>query len=1024
MKKIIVILIAVMMIVVMLPGSVSAIGNGDDNISVFVKTDKQYYKLGEPVKITFVVKNNGNAPVKLKFNNAQMYDFSIVNYGGGKLVYKWSKGKMFAQVITYLEIPANGQKEFNFTWNQKSNTGVSVTVGGYMVNFWLTMPGKTIVPEPGGNSPYFTSAKFEISSTVNQPFPDVFNPYQQAFVKKLFDMGLIKGYPDGTFKPDRHLTRAEAVTLILRLMHITPAGNYKQDFSDVPVNFWAFKFIEESYKRGIAKGIGNGKFSPNRSITRGEFTVMLIRALKFQYVEKANPFIDISPEYFGYKEIITAYYRGIALGVEKNKKRYFYPKNDITRGDAAVEMGRALMQFQSSSFSLIQSIEEKSFSAQEKPVSVSPNVLDYTAELDSVTNAKMYDFTEKQKEFLEDNGFLVKKSGYDTFEEFYGSNAGKPLFVSFDTFLQAYHTIFDIALRYDEINYFKNYLDIINKSLISDCMGVASSAPKSLLPDVIRDIEYLYVGEKLLDPDYKIPDFYMKGLSALYPDENLTEEIENKANAEIILIEAHKGFAVSPIFGYKEDYSQYVPRGHYTKTEDLKHYFKAMMWFGRMRFLLKPGKTKELIEMGRSQTRSAIILSLFIGSNDSLESLYDKIYEPTVFFIGKSDDLNFYNYLPIIKKIFGEKVSVKDLSDTDKIDKFINEALKLPNPKISTTGEVDVNSAKGFRLMGQRFTPDAYILQNLVYPKAGYRMMPKAMDVFFVFGNKTAGDILLNVYGEDKNKAYVSGVQELQSKFSQFTIKDWLQNLYWAWLSVLEKYAIGKRGDGYPYFMKNDNWAKKELVTALSSYAELKHDTILYAKQSYTTKSSMPILKPGYVEPNVEGFNRLITLLNMTENGLSDRGLLPKVLNDKIEFLKSLTEQALEISRKELQNEELSKNDEMYFTTFPDVVSGLFSFPEDFMAALGGSNEKVPLVADIHTDPNGGSVLEEGVGKVNTIFVVAPFNDEKYIFIGPVFSYYEFTEKLANRLTDEKWSSILKSGNTPEIPVWEASIIP
>ncbi len=1021
MRKIITYFLIISFVFAMFVG-VNAVNAENYNISVSVKTDKQYYKLGDPVHITCTVKNNGNSPVKLTFRNTQMYDLSIVSLGLGKLIYKWSKGKMFAQVITYLTIPANGEKIFDFTWNQKSNTGASVTIGDYRVNFWLALPNG--FGKPGINTPYLGYTDFQIVSTVNCHFQDVINPYQQPFVEELYEKGIVKGFPDGTFKPNLKLTRAQAVTLILRLMHVVPSSNYTQHFVDVPPHFWAFKYVEEAYVRGIAKGVGNGKFAPNRPISRGEFTVMLVRALKLPYVNKNNPFVDITPSYFGYKEIITAFYRYISVGVEKNGKRYFLPYSSITRGDAAVEMGRAMDLNKASSFTLLGSIKETPFSANENAVSVSADVPNYSVDFSRIKNVKSFDFSEKQKTFLEQNGFFIKKSDFDSFDRFYQSNGGKPLFISFDTFLQAYHTLFDLTLRYDEVNYFEHYLDQLNRGLIESCGYALLNAPKDLVPAVVRDVEYLYVGEKLLTPDYKLPSFVEQAFSIANSTENLSKEVEEKVNSEISLIDAHKGFAVSPIFGYKEDYSQYVPRGHYTKTEDLKHYFKAMMWFGRMRFLLKPGVTPQLINMGRSQTQSALILSLIIGSSDTFRSLYDKIYEPTVFFVGKSDDLNFYNYLSVAKEVFGQKVLLSELSNAEKIDQFINAALKLPNPKISTAGEADVNKSKGFRLMGQRFTPDSYMLQNLVYPRAGYRMMPKALDVFFVLGNKKAGDILLNTYNEKKNAAYVLEVKALQKEFSAFGLKEWLQNLYWGWLSVLKEYAQGEYGKGYPFFMRNNNWAKKELITALSSYTELKHDTILYAKQSYTTKSAMPILKPGYVEPNIKGFTRLITVLNMTENGLSERGLLPDVLKDKIEFLKSLTENALAISKKELTGESLSKNEMMYLATFPDAVGNLFSFPKDFMATLGGSDEKVPLVADIHTDPNAGEVLEEGVGYVNTIYVVAPFNGNLYIFTGPVFSYYEFTEKMDNRLTDQKWNSMLKNGTVPNMPVWEKDLIP
>ena len=75
------------------------------------------------------------------------------------------------------------------------------------------------------------------------------------------------------------------------------------------------------------------------------------------------------------------------------------------------------------------------------------------------------------------------------------------------------------------------------------------------------------------------------------------------------LIDAHAGFAESPIFGITEDYSQYVPRGHYTRSEALEKYFKAMMWYGRIPFYLykqKPGVKEPDME----HTRQAIMITL------------------------------------------------------------------------------------------------------------------------------------------------------------------------------------------------------------------------------------------------------------------------------------------------------------------------------------------------------------------------------------------------------------------------------
>jgi len=312
----------------------------DSNIEVKVVTDKTYYLIREPVKITYTLTNNSDALLRFTFNTTQIYDFSIVNYGLGTLAYRWSKDKTFAHVITYLEIPARSSKSFTVEWNQKTNAGNAVTIGGYRVSFWLVPEedsfGKT------GQSPYLATVRFSIVSTVNMPFPDLVDPNVQYFVKFLYLKGLIKGYPDGTFKPDRNLTRTESAVLILRAMGIMPSGSYSRDFSDVPVNFWGFKWIEEAFTRGIVKGTGQGKFSPNSEITRGEFVTMLVRAMKFTLVEKENPFVDLEPSYFGYKEIITAFHSGIIVSSWENKEIYFKPLGVLTRGDAIILMGKAI----------------------------------------------------------------------------------------------------------------------------------------------------------------------------------------------------------------------------------------------------------------------------------------------------------------------------------------------------------------------------------------------------------------------------------------------------------------------------------------------------------------------------------------------------------------------------------------------------------------------------------------------------------------------------------------------------------
>ena len=81
------------------------------------------------------------------------------------------------------------------------------------------------------------------------------------------------------------------------------------------------------------------------------------------------------------------------------------------------------------------------------------------------------------------------------------------------------------------------------------------------------------------------------------------------------------------------------------------------------------------------------------------------------------------------------------------------------------------------------------------------------------------------------------------------------------------------------------------------------------------------------------------------------------------------------------------------------------------------------LIADVHTDPNSGQVLEEAVGFSFIIYVKASIKGKDQIVQGPVFSYYEFKQPMSDRLTDEKWQRMLMEGHEPSLPKWTSEFI-
>ena len=200
--------------------------------------------------------------------------------------------------------------------------------------------------------------------------------------------------------------------------------------------------------------------------------------------------------------------------------------------------------------------------------------------------------------------------------------------------------------------------------------------------------------------------------------------------------------------------------------------------------------------------------------------------------------------------------------------------------------------------------------------------------------------------------------------------------------------------------MQTDAWKDKELITSLASWKELRHDTILYAKQSYTIGETafMPTEEKqvvGYVEPVPEFYNRLLALTRMTNNGLSKMDVLDDSAKYRLDKLETILERLIDISSRELENQKLSQNDYDFIENFGDSLN-------DVIADVDDKAKKTTIVADVHTNGNTGQVLEEGIGYVDLGTVAYRLPDGRILIdAGPVISYYEFKHLMDNRLTDE-----------------------
>jgi len=692
-----------------------------------------------------------------------------------------------------------------------------------------------------------------------------------------------------------------------------------------------------------------------------------------------------------------------------------------------------------------------------RPISASPGAPSYSLpiQLGDMANAEhVFRFLrvdDDDKEAIERNGFVVVDARapwgemYNDMVDPYLEleDKGIPCFVTSDSLLHIYHVQFDGILKCVEENEFFGDLVVMSNALLEESLAQYESFSEDLKEAARRNVAFFTVAMKLLGEEVSVPDF-----------------VSSEVGYELSRIDEHAGLNASAIFIYLEDYSQYVPRGHYTRSDALRQYFKAMMWYGRMSFLLKgsefwglAGEALVSIEDARIQTIQACLITLALDSlqagDKPIADIWNRIYAVTAFFVGLADDLTPYEYKESILKVFGSPVVVEDFNDEEKMFDLKVELALLRSPQIyGGTGQVFVlppitpkkldellEKTKGMRFMGQRFIPDSYMFQKLVFPVVQeyigtgnpftmemtpvgpMRCFPRGLDVMAVLGSDEALTILERE-GDTDYVDYDRSLNELVTLFDSFAEEDWNKNLYWSWLYAL-KSLLGSYGQGYPAFMRGTAWKDKQLNTALASWTELRHDTILYAKQSYTPPSSVPPKPaPGYVEPVPEFFNRLSALTRMMRVGLNDMNVLDSPQGRRLRDLEDILNRLVDMSIAQLEGRELSEDDYDFIRRFGDVLKPLLE---------GLSDKEGPnttLIADVHTDLNTYRVLEEGVGYVKLIIVAYTVPDGRIVLgAGPVFSYYEFKWPMDDRLTDEKWTEMLEKGDNPPEPEWVRSFM-
>ncbi len=670
-----------------------------------------------------------------------------------------------------------------------------------------------------------------------------------------------------------------------------------------------------------------------------------------------------------------------------------------------------------------------------------PANLDEFEYLDSIQIK--YELTDNELTALEDRHFVVTErlsfpSMGDAFIDIFRKDL--PVFISTDAVLQAFHMSYDKILMNLEFAIMAPNLHTVLDAMYAAYPNLLSRYQSNNdMENALGDVDlYVTMAKSLLEGSLVTPQF----ISSTFFD-----QYWNAVEAE--------QFTVMPLFTEsprKLDFSQFTVRGHYTDSQELSRYFRSMMWLGRMDFLLTqppiplPETDIRRMNVGTVLLNELLTLSLegstlsgmdeiitfMVGESDNLTSteLQDIIIDEG---IGRADDL----LDDMVYSSFQSAIELSPFSDQKILSNiFIYDGLTEPQaPPVS------------FKLFGQRFIIDSYIFSKVVFPWIRYqneniwRPMPDPLDAMFALGNDDALQLIKDEMDTYKYSSSLAGVRYLVDAYDD---EFWSQSLYNTWLNALRALNPSANDRNQPFFMNTTGWHQQKLNTQLASWSQLRHDNLLYAKQSYT--GGIACWYPhGYVEPYPEFYKQIGSFAERAGAYFSTLTVEDSLTIDRIvdhyAEVGSIADTLETLALKELDGK-LFNDSEIDFlrrvltSQWQPNGSGPPLPPDGWYMKLfflnwydeyGGPYEDDYIVADVHTQPTDefgsmvGRVLHVGVGEVNLgVYLVeqTPSGNSSLAYVGPAMSYYEHITENFDRLTDERWYDIVDAGEVPPRPDW------
>jgi len=608
------------------------------------------------------------------------------------------------------------------------------------------------------------------------------------------------------------------------------------------------------------------------------------------------------------------------------------------------------------------------------------------------TETGVPDISEWSHRMLSERGFVVVPSDATEIAEAYETirAEGVHTFITADAVLRTTRLFLDEVLFELEDDELYERLTQLSREMVRLSEDQYMLVRDPTVREAARlNYAYFAVALSLLDPGF-------------FPSEAGLALVER----ELDLIEEGRVLGFSPIMGASplddvagpgEDYSRYIPVGHYATSDRLSRFYRAITWYGRMAFALPEGRRSDY----RLTIQGILVARALETEAGEWHELWERTYEPLLFFRGGAGDPTVTEYMQIANDVFGEEFELEALADLDAVAEFAERVREI------APSHVETHSLRGMRFLPPREFRDATYFRRL---GVGVPNGPSpSLSLMALLGSSAARRELdrADVFASE---VYRLGYREIELELEELTYGDWTSDLYWSWLHIISALFESPRGSR-PSYMRTDAWETRMLSTGAAAWADLRRAPALVAEPTSALRAALPITEGecAMVEPYPELYVRIEDLIGHVRDTLWKYELLDRDLADRLDAYAGF----------------IGGLERSCFGVFGEGTLVQIATGADARATDSGEDpsfDPQPFVATAFSDLSTGIAIDVGLGRPDILYLRVPNGGETTMFGGVISSFYEVERQVSKVRQLGSWERQFDEF-PPERPRWALEFI-